>query len=52
MLRCYCDNQIESASGAVSTPCPPASNLMLCAGSLSEFCGAGSLLGIYYSSNP
>ena len=50
--RCYCDNKIETVAGAVATTCPATSNLMLCAGSRSEYCGASNLLNIYYSSNP
>ena len=47
--QCYCDNKIQSGTGAVAKTCPPGSSLMACSGNKYEYCGAGSLLNLYYS---
>ncbi|GAB7342552.1 hypothetical protein MBLNU457_g0730t1 [Dothideomycetes sp. NU457] len=46
--QCFCDNSIQSASGAKSTTCQP-SSLMACSGDKYSWCGAGNLLQLYYS---
>lgn len=46
--ECYCSNAISFDSGAVAQTCD-VSKLTLCPGNKSQYCGAGSLLVLYYS---
>lgn len=46
--ECYCGNTLNTAGGAKSQTCVP-TNLMLCAGNKLQYCGAGSLMNLYYS---
>ncbi|KXT05146.1 hypothetical protein AC579_6359 [Pseudocercospora musae] len=47
--ECYCDNTINYAGGAKTGTCD-VNTLMLCAGNPKQYCGAGSLMNLYYSS--
>ena len=46
--QCFCDNSIQAASGAKALACDT-NTLMPCSGDKYSFCGAGSLLQLYYS---
>jgi len=46
--QCFCDNKIQTASGAKAQTCVQG-NLMPCAGNKYEYCGAGNMLTLYYS---
>lgn len=48
--ECYCANKINTAGGAKSVACNT-NNLMLCAGNKLQYCGAGSLLNLYYAAS-
>lgn len=48
--ECYCANDISYSSGAEVVQCPALTSLRLCGGSSLQYCGAGNLLNLYYSS--
>ena len=50
--QCYCDNVVHTNGGAKAGNCPVGSALMVCPGNEYEYCGAGNLMNLYYSSIP
>ncbi|KAF2157675.1 WSC-domain-containing protein [Myriangium duriaei CBS 260.36] len=45
--ECYCDNSVQTKTGAALTVCPQGPQLMTCAGDKYSYCGKGGVLQLY-----